>query len=176
MNYELVIFDVDGTIADRDSLQLNNEFGNWLFTNASDNSLPKIALATNQGGPACRNAGWGDKYPSYEQVSARLRQILANIKSISGIDVDLNVSWAYITRSGDVITPSGPVQSVLEDEHERGMRKPGPGMIDAAIEKSGVKRNQVLMVGDREEDELAAKNARVDFVWARDFFAQEKGS
>ena len=43
-------------------------------------------------------------------------------------------------------------------------RKPNPGMIFAALRAFGEKPTDILMVGDREEDKLAAKNAGINFL------------
>lgn len=48
-------------------------------------------------------------------------------------------------------------------------RKPSPNMIREAFEIGGYTQ-YCLMVGDRPEDEAAAKNAGVPFQWAKDFF------
>lgn len=50
-------------------------------------------------------------------------------------------------------------------------RKPESGMIDTARQNETWGRAETLMVGDRPEDEQAARNAGVDFLWADDFFA-----
>ena len=51
-------------------------------------------------------------------------------------------------------------------------RKPEPGMILEAKEIAGVELSEIVMIGDRTEDEDAAKNAGVAFVLAATFFAQ----
>ena len=43
-------------------------------------------------------------------------------------------------------------------------RKPNPGMIFAALRAFAEKPTDILMVGDREEDKLAAKNAGINFL------------
>jgi D-glycero-D-manno-heptose 1,7-bisphosphate phosphatase len=54
-------------------------------------------------------------------------------------------------------------------------RKPSPGMLEQAIDDAGIGGfigwpEEVLFVGDRPEDEAAAKAAKVQFAWAKDFF------
>lgn len=46
-------------------------------------------------------------------------------------------------------------------------RKPGPGMLLWLLK--GCTPDEVLMIGDRPEDEAAAKAAKVRFVWAHDW-------
>jgi phosphoglycolate phosphatase-like HAD superfamily hydrolase len=43
-------------------------------------------------------------------------------------------------------------------------RKPNPGMIFAALRAFAKEPTDILMVGDREEDKLAAKNAGINFL------------
>jgi phosphoglycolate phosphatase len=44
--------------------------------------------------------------------------------------------------------------------------KPKPDMIDMICEKSNIAKEQTLLIGDSIKDELAAKNAGVDFLFA----------
>ena len=53
-------------------------------------------------------------------------------------------------------------------------RKPEPGMLLHAIQYFQVGLEETLFVGDRPEDEKAAKAAGVDFMWANDFFKQDQ--
>lgn len=48
--------------------------------------------------------------------------------------------------------------------------KPNPGMILKAKDKFNLDLDQSVMVGDRDTDEQAAKNAGVPFQWAKEFF------
>lgn len=54
-------------------------------------------------------------------------------------------------------------------------RKPNPGMILDAAKDLDIDLQTSIMVGDRDSDEQAAKNAGVPFAWADDFFEREKG-
>jgi len=49
-------------------------------------------------------------------------------------------------------------------------RKPGGGMLLQAMQDLGVVSRVCVMVGDRLEDQGAAEDAGVDFIWAADFF------
>jgi D-glycero-D-manno-heptose 1,7-bisphosphate phosphatase len=48
-------------------------------------------------------------------------------------------------------------------------RKPNPGMINFALKLFKEKPEQILMVGDRPEDQQAAANAGINFMWAEDW-------
>src|SRR5260370_32354391 len=53
-------------------------------------------------------------------------------------------------------------------------RKPEPGMLIEAMRHEDVTPDQTIMIGDRPEDEQAARAAGVDFMWADDFFKQDQ--
>ncbi len=44
--------------------------------------------------------------------------------------------------------------------------KPNPDMINLICEKSNIEKNETLLIGDSIKDELAAKNANIDFLFA----------
>jgi D-glycero-D-manno-heptose 1,7-bisphosphate phosphatase len=57
----------------------------------------------------------------------------------------------------------------LIDSIGRDYRKPGTGMIDRALFYLKESPTEILMVGDRPEDEQCAKNANIPFMWAHDW-------
>ena len=157
--YQLICLDIDGTIAKRSEDVLYDD----VLARLADYT-GHLALTTNQGGPACRDAGWKNSksYPTMAEVSTRC-QAFADI-----LEARLYIAFAYVTGRGKVLIPkgldpdSGPAQ--------RNWRKPGPGMIRQASKDCGVAGEAVLMVGDRPEDQAAAQNAGVAFMWADVFF------
>ena len=44
--------------------------------------------------------------------------------------------------------------------------KPNPDMINLICKKSNIEKNKTLLIGDSIKDELAAKNANIDFLFA----------
>ena len=68
----------------------------------------------------------------------------------------------------DVTHPKATIEELRKDSPRR---KPGPGMLLEIIEQSGEAKRDTLMVGDRPEDEQAARNAGVNFMWADAFFS-----
>lgn len=176
-DYQLMVFDVDGTIANRSEDRLLPEaedFFDLLRQWSAVADLPKLALATNQGGVALRlwmeDGGWGEpeKYPSLEAVQARLRTIQQQIP----LPTILYTAYAYQTQKTKEWAPV-PIQFVGQPEWSRAWRKPNGGMIKQAMLDCGVEYPQkVLFVGDRPEDREAAVAAGVDFIWAKQFWAQ----
>ena len=53
-------------------------------------------------------------------------------------------------------------------------RKPNPGMLHRVMLAPHSSPDQTLMVGDRDDDRLAAKAAGCDFIWAWDLFGFER--
>ena len=157
--YRLICLDIDGTIAARNQ---NTLYPDVIPTLAHFQG--SLALTTNQGGPACRDAGWGhiSKYPTMDEVTARC-QYFADL-----LEARLYIAFAYVTGRGKVLLPKGLKPNV--GPAQRNWRKPNPGMILQACRDAGVSGHHVLMVGDRPEDQAAAQNARVNFKWAKDFF------
>jgi HAD superfamily hydrolase (TIGR01662 family) len=171
----LVIFDVDGTLAEKFTLDLLpgvKQFFDLLF-NGECPDAPKAAIATNQGGVGMRywmeKGGFGEpeKYPTREQVNERSEALMKKLGGDSRLPV--YVSFRYMTKEGEW-APIPP-----EQEHnprwEREWRKPLPGMLLEAMQEAGVEAEQTLFVGDREDDRVAAEAAGCTFRWAKDFFA-----
>lgn len=174
--YKLICFDIDGTLMDRDSVELYPEALKYFERNFVEGDFPKenvpaIALITNQGGPACRDAGWpwSDNYPSLADVNKRLKMVIDEVSRAALHSPLIYIAFAFKTKAGEIIYPDG-IKDHLKDES---LRKPNPGMIFRAMTFKKISNPaDVLMVGDRPEDQQAAENAGVDFKWANDFFGR----
>lgn len=153
-DYDLIIFDVNGTLV---TTQSGQEFpenaADWRLLPGRLEILAalrwsgvKIALASNQGGVAF---GY---YPPED-----MRRELRKIGEAAGADM---VNWCFRH-------PQGKVEPWIGDCHDR---KPSHGMLEKAITHFQTPRDKVLMVGDRPEDEQAAANAGVAFAWAKTYF------
>ncbi len=165
---KLFLLDIDGTIADRDSTEIYPEALDFFARTSTD-----IAFCTNQGGPACHDAGWSfsDKFPSLKQVETRLAAILDSIPFSANFG--LYVCYAYKQKNGVVIVPKSD-KSIFEATTKEISRKPNPGLLLWAMIDWDVKPHECLMVGDRDEDRLAAEAAGVAFMWAKEFFGRAK--
>lgn len=172
--YNLIIFDMDGTLADRDTGALLEGVAEY-FQSLGD-SHPKFSIATNQGGVGLRywmekdDFGEAEKYPTIEIVEAHIHKLVSAIvdTGYNGDRFSFYKCFSYITKKG-VLAPT-PKYGYLADEWNPNFRKPNPGMLMRAMWDAGVRPLDTLMVGDSPEDEEAAKNATCDFMWADDFF------
>ena len=152
----LVIFDVDGTlVTTKSGATFRKTAADWQWLprrleklKELDRQGMKFAVATNQGGVAF---GYLDPL--------EIRHELMTMAKEGHIPfVEMCFSHPQATRPG------------YRDDSTR--RKPGPGMLNEIIEASGEAKQDTLMVGDRPEDEQAAQNAGVAFMWADEFFKE----
>lgn len=156
----LYIFDIDGTLID-DTGKFLPGVERW-FQNRQ--SWHQVALATNQGGPACHDAGWtwSDTYPALAEVEMKYGALASFLKA------KLFMSLVYVTKNGNLLIPEGlPADDPRLNPN---WRKPKPGMLQAALQHFGYKPSEAVFVGDRSEDEDAARAAGVSFVPASQFF------
>jgi len=169
-NIQLLLFDVDGTIAARDQFQLYPQAAEFFRLLAQRDGRPHVALVTNQGGPAMRywmtRDGFGqpEKYPTLAQVTERLERLKTQIP----MPTSLYVAYAYQSSKG-VWAPTPP-QVAGDPSWSRAWRKPQPGMLLQAMADYGVGETAVLMVGDMDSDQQAAAAAGVGYCAALDFW------
>ena len=153
-DYKLIIFDVDGTlVTTKSGEKFRKSADDWEWLPGRLMKLLhlnivgiKIAMATNQGGVA-----FG--YLNPDEIRSELEKMATH------------AHIPFIAMCFD--HPNGTVEQFKRDSHRR---KPAPGMLLEAIKASGEAKEDVLMVGDREEDKLAAWAACIDFQWGWAFF------
>jgi D-glycero-D-manno-heptose 1,7-bisphosphate phosphatase len=156
MNPKLIIFDVDGTlVTTKSGVTFRKTADDWQWLPGRKEKLLQLekegiqtALATNQGGVA---------FGYFSQAS--IIHELYNLVDEANIGC---VRWCE----------THPHASIDEYRSESNRRKPGPGMIFEIQEYLQIGPIHTLMVGDRPEDEQAAKNAGVSFMWAHEFFGE----
>ncbi len=158
MDYKLIVFDVDGTLTTTKSGAMFRKFADdwqWLpgrlekLKSLKTQSV-KLAVATNQGGVAF----------GYMQQSDILNELSKMI------------AQASISKGGLYICYTHPAAKIEQYRAEDDRRKPNPGMLLEAMSDFDVEPDETLYVGDRPEDEEAAKNAGVAFMWTDEFFKE----
>jgi D-glycero-D-manno-heptose 1,7-bisphosphate phosphatase len=114
-----------------------------------------LAIASNQGGVA-----WG--FLSKSQARDLVRDAA---RKVGGVD-----HWRCCCYDKRAATrnPDNP--------YARGSyrRKPAPGMLKELMQAAGASAANTIMIGDADSDRQAAEAAGVRFIWAADFFKQEK--
>lgn len=152
---KLVIFDVDGTlVTTKSGATFRKTADDWQWIPGRLEQCQdiaqrvNIALASNQGGVAFGHL-----------VEDAINWELAKTA---------NEIAAYVPH---FYCCNHPTASHPEYRKDDTRRKPGPGMILEAQEHFKIGTIHTLMVGDRPEDEQAAQNAGVAFMWADEFFS-----
>lgn len=170
--YKLVIFDKDGTLTTTKS-------GERFVQHPQDQKLlpgiynrleqlvideVKVAIATNQGGVA---AGHKSIDKAKEELAFAIKLCPPAVLIHGFLCPDFEgKSCKHLHLDEDYFT----CQEIARCNAFKGLsdfRKPGAGMLLAAMEECEVTDpSKCLMVGDRPEDEQAAKAAGMDFEWA----------
>lgn len=175
------IFDIDGTLCERDDTALMPGRAERLRSIVESGG--RIALATNQGGVGLRHwmesGGFGEpeNYPTANQVEGRVKRIFDVILDEVGQAVSYAIAYRYVAKSGNVSPfPDGESlyiphpQGYIHYSWREDWRKPNGGMLTWLMDRDGYSKADTVMIGDRDEDRGAALSAGVDFVHADDFF------
>lgn len=175
--WDLIVFDVDGTLAEKYILTLLPGVAEF-FRLAQDSACPerpRLAIATNQGGVGMRwwkqKTGQKDygKYPTEEEIDQRMSALAAML----GGGMPYYAAFRYRSRGGKWTPPPPGKQD--DPRWSEAWRKPNPGMLRQAMQDAGTGPERTLFVGDSPDDEGAARAAGVEFAWAADFFARPWG-
>lgn len=177
---KLLLLDLDGTVREpKSGAKFINDPLDQKLINGVEEAIARyqdwtIVGVTNQGGVA-------SGFKTLEDAIAEQRITLELCPQLDQIlfcpDFEGNTG-GRVVRVGESFYDFTVDRTGIEGI--RGLRKPEPGMIDLAFEyyQSGaysfardkfgdnVRITQTLMVGDREEDQLAAQAAGVEFMWA----------
>lgn len=156
MNYKLIIFDLDGTLVRGvgfDAPKIPNRWEEQEFIPGVIERCEQLraegitlAIASNQGGVA-----FG--FCSLQEASFRVEQSARAI----------GAKWWRIC-------PYHEKGTIPEFAYPSYDRKPEAGMLFDIMEECRVLEEETLFVGDMDTDKQAARNAGIDFQWAKDFF------
>lgn len=168
--YKLIIFDLDGTLADFHTHEILPGVKKWF----EQNRQHAVAIATNQGGVGLRHwmedGGFGepDKYPTVQDIEEYVQKVCEELNIYL---VKLLVCYRYQSSKGNW----SPIPEGWEHfaEWSKSWRKPNPGMLEHGVIIYGGTKETTLMVGDGIEDEKAAAAAGIDFIHADKFFGRE---
>lgn len=173
--YSLYLFDVDGTLIERDS--------GIILTGVKERFAllarrkPRIALISNQGGVGLRHwmfmGNFGDpwQFPTAQEV--RQKHLSLARKLVTWEEADVFQAYAYQSKKTREWSPT-PLYLENFGPWLPEWRKPSPGMLLEAMKNAEVSPAKTVMIGDSPEDFEAAKAAGVDFVWAYEFFGREE--
>lgn len=179
MRYELLIFDVDGTLVKPFTLRLLPGVGDFFRLLLREGCLPppRLAIATNQGGVGLRYWMETDRslkrifYPTEKQVEERLTALVKTLAGGQDGSERIAVYAAYAYRDKEGQWGPQPTGIDTSPRWQIEWRKPGAGMLLQAMRAAGTGPEKTLMVGDSPEDQAAAQAAGCGFYRAGDFFA-----
>lgn len=157
----LYLFDLDGTLISGYMDNPDRDYHTWQVLPGRSEKLIQLAVAghdiaivTNQGGVAF---GFIDEQTAWMKIYEAARRC--------GLPPDTIRTYACFHD------PRG--KPPYNDPKESARRKPSGRMIQEAMYDANIfNPAEVLFVGDRPEDESAAKDARVPFQWADLFFKE----
>lgn len=158
----LYLFDLDGTLISGYMGNADRDYDTWTVLPGRVEKLTrlisqgdKVAIVTNQGGVAF---GFVDEQHAWTKIYDATRQC--------GLRPDETRTYACFHDTRGYPPYDDPAQAAR--------RKPSGAMIrEAMSDYSEAAALGVLMVGDRPEDEAAARDAGVPFQWAHIFFKEE---
>lgn len=138
----------------------------------------RIVGITNQGGCVAINPETGHSYKSIDNAIIEQQvtlNIFSRIEKILFCPTYSTDSYCYEVTRDSAVLVSAPIGSSGE---LISCRKPGHGMILNAVRDNieNVNWKQSWMVGDRDEDQLCAAGATINFIWAnvfRSYFEKE---
>ena len=173
-HYSLYIFDIDGTLCNLDETELLP--GREKCLHALLNQEATLAIATNQGGVGYRQYRQTkgkpfDEYPTEENVLQRIDGILENI----GHKIDYKIAFQYYMKWDKSWAPI-PNGREADPFWSTNYRKPNPGMLLDHMAEQNITPEKTIYIGDRPEDEGAAKAAQCHFMWAWEFFGDDPPS
>lgn len=157
----LYLFDLDSTLISGYMDSPDKDFNTWHVLPGRRERLAslldqgdKIAIITNQGGVAF---GFVDEQTAWMKIYEAARQC--------GLPPDMIRTYACFHDTRGKAPYNDPAQAAR--------RKPSGAMIREAMhDYPEAAALGVLMVGDREEDRQAAKDAGVSFQWSHIFFSE----
>ncbi len=121
-------------------------------------------IVVNQGGPACRAAGWGKHYPTMRSVSRNFLRLATAIGST------LYICWVY-ERNGIVL--HAPMRE-CDWGHDLAWRMPNPGMLQAAMSDYQANPADCLLLAESTDGRGAAQAASIAHLRPTDFFTPQQ--
>lgn len=151
--FKLYIFDLNGTLTntpfiDHKPLALLPGRAEKLAELIKQGA--ELAIASNQGGVA-----FG--FTSEKEAEAEVAKIARMVGA------------AYYRVAFGHPKPARGYEQYASDAHLK-MRKPAPGMLISIKREACLPLDDLVMIGDRREDEEAARAAGIAFILANDFF------
>jgi HAD superfamily hydrolase (TIGR01549 family) len=173
LNFEAVIFDVDGTLVDSNDaharafaevLGLPFERVRPLIGMGSDKLMPELIGRYDQALAERKTRLFMERFLPRLRAFPRVPELLQKFKA-DGLRVAVASSAGK--EELDALLEAAGARPYLEaqtDADDAGASKPDPDIVQAAVRKLGVPPERCVMVGDTPYDAQAAARARVAFI------------
>lgn len=150
-NYELVIFDADGTLRECTipGREYPIEHGEWIEKSNVCYQIRKLNWQHKLFGIATNQPGVSQKIFTEEKCVALVEEMVAQI-------------FGFL--------PEPEAMQYCPHHPDEGCecRKPEPGMLKSIMSYYQVDKKATLFIGDSQQDKGAAENAGCDFLWVHE--------
>lgn len=166
---KLILLDADYTLLDvAQNFPLRPGVAAALARLKAQPNAPQLAIVTNQGGPACRAAGWdwSAKYPDLETIETRYNALAQEL------GLPLYLSLAYLTSQGETLLPPGVAKN--DPRANPSWRWPAAGMFIQTLRDFGVRRaGDALLVTTQDKTKRAARSLRIPVADGQTWFRSQ---
>jgi len=166
---KLIFLDADFTLLDVErGFSLRPGVTETIARLKAQPNAPHIAIVTNQGGPACRAAGWewSAKYPDLPEIEARYSGLAADL------GLPLYLSLAYTTSQGVTFLPQGVTKD--DPRANPSWRWPAAGLFLQALRDFGWRQPaDALLVTTQDKAKRAARSIQLPVADGLSYFNQQ---
>jgi hypothetical protein len=166
--FKLILFDADFTLLDVErGFALRPGVKETIARLKAQPNPPALAIVTNQGGPACRAAGWewSAKFPDLPEIEARYHALAADL------GLPLYLSLAYISQ-GVALLPTGVAND--DPRANPSWRWPAAGLFLQALRDFGLRRPAAaLLVTTQDKAKRAAQSMQLPVADGLTWFNQQ---
>ena len=166
---KLILFDADFTLLDvEDGFALRPGVKETIARLQAQPNAPHIAIVTNQGGPACRAAGWewSAKFPDLPEIEARYNALAADL------DLPLYLSLAYVTSQAETLLPPGVAKD--DPRANPSWRWPAAGLFLQTLRDFGLRRPaDAMLVTTQDKAKRAARSIQLPVADGLTWFNQQ---
>lgn len=176
----LYLFDMDGTLVSSYMDRADRDFHAWKLLPGRRETIAALVAEGHQIGIVSNQAGVAYGFVDYDDVRKKFQAVAAQLGYGSvALYYDMGRGSHWSTGNEDPITPR-TLPAYICCDRDGPRRKPGPLMIEQAhqealidyynVETEEFEDVPIVFIGDRPEDEGAARAAGVPFQWAEEFF------
>jgi D-glycero-D-manno-heptose 1,7-bisphosphate phosphatase len=158
----LILFDLDGTLITSYMDNPDRDYNSWSVLPHREEMITALRSEGHVIGIVTNQAGVAFGHVTEKEVLQRIQCVLEALDLPH--DTPVQVSFGH---------PKAKIYRYRKPE-AIARRKPSGQMIrDHIANYPEAAAEGVVYVGDRPEDEAAAKDAGVDFIWEKDFFSRD---